>query len=147
LTITRRNGTQDIFYERSDVLTISIHADPITNIRTTLVMRNETGAGPDSTSTTTFPSPQEQMMNIICPRWIEALNMIKKFEPKISGHLPRHGYLCRRSVGKFKVTREGFHEIGKRIAALIFGLFWLWNGGYANEALGENIVTLLGQII
>jgi acetoin utilization deacetylase AcuC-like enzyme len=41
------------------------------------------------------------------------------------------------------VTREGFYEIGKRIAALHLPTALIMEGGYANEALGTNIVTLL----
>jgi len=46
-------------------------------------------------------------------------------------------------LGTFKVTREGFSEIGKRIAALHLPTAIIMEGGYANEALGTNIVTLL----
>jgi acetoin utilization deacetylase AcuC-like enzyme len=46
-------------------------------------------------------------------------------------------------LGTFKVTRDGFAEIGKRIAALALPTAIILEGGYANAALGENIVTLL----
>ncbi len=46
-------------------------------------------------------------------------------------------------LGAFKVTREGFAKIGKRIASLGLPTTIVMEGGYANEALGENIVTLL----
>ena len=50
-------------------------------------------------------------------------------------------------LGTFKVTREGFSEIGKRIAALRLPTAIIMEGGYANEALGTNIVTLLENFI
>ncbi len=48
-------------------------------------------------------------------------------------------------LGKFKVTRNGFTEIGKRIAALKLPSVIVMEGGYANEALGTNVVALLEQ--
>ena len=48
-------------------------------------------------------------------------------------------------LGKFKVTRNGFTEIGKRIAALKLASVIVMEGGYANEALGTNVAALLEQ--
>ena len=39
----------------------------------------------------------------------------------------------------------GFTEIGKRIAALNLPSVIVMEGGYANEALGTNVVALLEQ--
>ena len=46
-------------------------------------------------------------------------------------------------LGTFRVTRAGFAEIGKRISSLNLPVAILMEGGYANEALGENTKTLL----
>jgi acetoin utilization deacetylase AcuC-like enzyme len=50
-------------------------------------------------------------------------------------------------LGKFKVTHNGFTEIGKRIAALGIPTVVVMEGGYANEALGINTVNLLENFI
>ncbi len=46
-------------------------------------------------------------------------------------------------LGTFHVTQNGFSEIGKRIFDLNLPTAIIMEGGYANEALGNNIVTLL----
>ncbi|MCJ7434192.1 MAG: histone deacetylase family protein, partial [Anaerolineales bacterium] len=51
------NGTQDIFYERSDVLTISIHADPDYEYPHYIGHADETGAGAGLGYHRNFPLP------------------------------------------------------------------------------------------
>jgi acetoin utilization deacetylase AcuC-like enzyme len=46
-------------------------------------------------------------------------------------------------LGTFKVTQNGISQIGAQIAALQLPTVIIMEGGYANEALGTNIVTLL----
>jgi len=46
-------------------------------------------------------------------------------------------------LGTFKVTREGFSKIGQKIANLNLPTAIIMEGGYANEALGTNVITLL----
>ena len=46
-------------------------------------------------------------------------------------------------LGTFKVTRDGIHEIGNRIAKLNLPTLIVAEGGYNNEALGENFAILL----
>ena len=52
------NGTQDIFYERGDVLTISIHADPKTDYPFYWGHADETGAGPGADANLNLPLPR-----------------------------------------------------------------------------------------
>jgi acetoin utilization deacetylase AcuC-like enzyme len=140
------NGTQDIFYERSDVLTVSIHADPDFEYPHYIGYADETGAGMGHGFHRNFPLPAGTDDAHYLSALDEALNMIKKFEPKylvLSAGMDTFGG---DPLGKFKVTHNGFQEFGKRIATLGIPIIVIMEGGYANEALGENIVTLLVQI-
>ena len=51
------NGTQNIFYERSDVLFISIHADPREKFPYFAGFENEIGKGPGEGYNINFPLP------------------------------------------------------------------------------------------
>ena len=51
------NGTQQIFYERSDVLYVSIHGDPLRSYPYFSGHADETGAGPGAGATWNFPLP------------------------------------------------------------------------------------------
>jgi acetoin utilization deacetylase AcuC-like enzyme len=50
-------------------------------------------------------------------------------------------------LGTIKVTTDGIGEIGKRIASLDLPTVIVMEGGYANEALGRNIVALLSAFV
>jgi acetoin utilization deacetylase AcuC-like enzyme len=50
-------------------------------------------------------------------------------------------------LGTIKVTTDGIAEIGKRIALLDLPTVIVMEGGYANEALGRNILAFLGGFI
>jgi acetoin utilization deacetylase AcuC-like enzyme len=140
------NGTQDIFYERSDVLTISIHADPDYEYPHYIGYADETGAGAGLGFHHNFPLPAGTDDAHYLSTLDEALNILRQFEPKHLVVSAGMDTFDGDPLGKFKITRKGFQEIGKRIAALGTPAVVVMEGGYANEALGENIVTLLEQM-
>jgi acetoin utilization deacetylase AcuC-like enzyme len=69
--------------------------------------------------------------------------MIQKFDPKSLVLSTGMDTYDGDPLGKFHVTRDGFHQIGQRIAGLKLPTTIIMEGGYANQALGTNIVTLL----
>ncbi|MDP2778035.1 MAG: histone deacetylase family protein [Anaerolineales bacterium] len=139
------NGTQDIFYERDDVLTISIHGDPDYEYPYYIGFADETGAGAGFGFHKNFPLPTGTTYTGYLSALDEALAMIKNFAPK---HLVLSAGMDTFDgdpLGKFHVTQNGFGEIGKRIAELNLPSAIIMEGGYANEALGDNMVKLLGN--
>ena len=139
------NGTQDIFYERNDVLTISIHGDPDYEYPHYIGFADETGTGAGLGFHRNFPLPAGTDNVHYLSALDEALGMIKIFGPKYLVVSAGMDTFDGDPLGKFKVTRDGFMEIGKRIAAFSLPSVLIMEGGYANEALGENIVTLLEE--
>ena len=137
------NGTQDIFYKRSDVLTISIHGDPYYEYPHFAGFADETGADAGLGFHKNFPLPKGTGNKEYLFALDEALGLIKKFSPAYLVISAGMDTFDGDPLGKFKITREGFNEIGKRIAALQLPTTIIMEGGYANEALGVNIVTLL----
>ncbi len=137
------NGTQDIFYERNDVLTISIHGDPDYEYPHYIGYADETGAGAGLGYHRNFPLPagtdDAKYLSVLD----EALGMIRNFAPNYLVLSTGMDTFENDPLGKFKVTRGGFTEIGKRIAALQLPTVVVMEGGYANDALGENVVALL----
>jgi acetoin utilization deacetylase AcuC-like enzyme len=139
------NGTQDIFYERNDVVTISIHGDPDYEYPHYIGFADETGAGAGFGFHRNFPLPAGTDDEEYLSTLNEALDMIRNFAPKYIVISAGMDTFDGDPLGKFKVTRNGFTEIGKQIAALNLPSVIVMEGGYANEALGENIVLLLEQ--
>lgn len=137
------NGTQDIFYERNDVLTISIHGDPDFEYPHFIGYADETGTGAGLGFHRNFPLPKGTGDMEYLSALDEALKLIRDFAPNYLVVPTGMDTFDGDPLGKFKVTRAGFAEIGKRIAALGLPTTIIMEGGYANAALGENIVTLL----
>jgi len=137
------NGTQDIFYERNDVLTISLHGDPDFEYPHFIGYADETGAGAGLGFHKNFPLPKGTGDEGYLSALDEALGMIKNFAPNYLVVPTGMDTFDGDPLGTFKVTRAGFAEIGKRIAALGLPTTIVMEGGYANAALGENVVTLL----
>jgi len=137
------NGTQDIFYERNDVLTISIHGDPDYEYPHYTGFADETGTGAGLGFHKNFPLPKDTGDEGYLTALNEALEMILKFAPNYLVLSTGMDTFDGDPLGKFHVTRNGFAKIGKRLAGLTLPTTIIMEGGYANEALGTNIVTLL----
>ena len=137
------NGTQDIFYERSDVLTISIHGNPDFEYPHYIGFADETGAGAGAGFHKNYPLPKDTGDEGYLSALDDALKMIRGFAPEYLVVSAGMDTFDVDPLAIFHVTREGFREIGKRIASLNLPTAIIMEGGYANEALGENTRTLL----
>jgi len=69
--------------------------------------------------------------------------MIKKFAPNYLVVSAGMDTFDGDPLGTFRITHNGFGKIGQMIASLNLPTAIIMEGGYANEALGKNIVTLL----
>ena len=139
------NGTQDIFYERGDVLTISIHADPDSEYPAFCGYADETGAGKGSGLHRNFPLPAGTDDKQYLSALEKATLLIQSFIPEYLVLSAGMDLYSGDPLGKFKVTRDGIHQIGTRIAKLGLPTLIVMEGGYNNAALGENIAALLGE--
>jgi acetoin utilization deacetylase AcuC-like enzyme len=138
------NGTQDIFYERADVLSISIHADPNYEYPYFAGYADETGAGPGAGFHRNFPLPFGADDVRYMESLTHALDLIKDFAPSslvISAGMDIYG---EDPLGRIRVTTDVIGQIGTQIAALGLPTLIVMEGGYNNDALGTNIVTFLG---
>jgi acetoin utilization deacetylase AcuC-like enzyme len=137
------NGTQDIFYERNDVLTISIHGDPDFEYPHYAGFADETGAGQGLGFHKNFPLPAGTGDKAYMAALDSALEMIRGFDPKYLVLSAGMDTFDGDPLGKFHITQNGFHQMGQRVAGLNLPTAIIMEGGYANQALGTNIVTLL----
>jgi acetoin utilization deacetylase AcuC-like enzyme len=139
------NGTQDIFYDRDDVLTVSIHADPDFEYPHFIGHANERGAGNGLGFHHNFPLPagtdDDRYLSTLDP----ALEIIRGFQPQSLVISVGMDIYEGDPLGSFKVTTQGITEIGKRIASLSLPSAIVMEGGYNNDALGRNITAFLGE--
>lgn len=138
------NGTQDIFYERDDVLTVSIHADPDRFYPFFWGAENETGRGRGEGFNVNFPLARRSTDDVFLFALDKALTRIDAFNPgalvialglDASEHDP-FGGLC--------VSTKGFEKIGAAIAgAGRRPTVIAQEGGYLCDQLGDNLAAFL----
>ena len=137
------NGTEELFYERDDVLTISIHADPNFEYPHFVGYADEHGAGNGLGLHHNFPLAAKTKDETYLKTLDKALGIIRKFKPKYLVISAGMDIYRDDKLGTFKITRKGIGEIGEHIAALGLPTVIVMEGGYNTEALGKNMVALL----
>jgi acetoin utilization deacetylase AcuC-like enzyme len=139
------NGTQDIFYNRDDVLTISIHADPDFEYPNFIGFADERGSGRGVGFHHNFPLPREIDDASYLNTLDKAIKLIHEFKPTYLVVSAGMDIYADDPLGTIKVSTGGIGEIGGRIALLDLPTVIVMEGGYANEALGKNILAFLGE--
>ncbi|MCG2783784.1 MAG: histone deacetylase family protein [Anaerolineae bacterium] len=137
------NGTQDIFYERADVLTISIHADPNFEYPYYSGYADQTGAGAGLGFHQNYPLALGTDDAAYLSTLEKAIERISLFQPAflvVSAGMDIYG---EDPLGRIRITREGIRQIGQKIAALNLPTLAVMEGGYNNEALGLNVCAFL----
>ena len=137
------NGTQQMFFERDDVLTISLHADPKQEFPYFLGYADEIGAGAGEGYHMNLPLP----WGTDWPRYTEALDHALKRIAQygaealvISLGLDTFEH---DPISRFKLAEADYHRLGERIAWADLPTLFVMEGGYAVEALGVNTVNVL----
>ena len=141
------NGTQDIFYDRSDVLTLSLHADPSYEYPYYAGYLDEIGEGEGINFHHNFPLPSGIDDSTYLATLDKALEIIRSYSPRYLVVSIGADIYMDDLLGKFKVTRKGFQQIGDRISNLQLPTLLIMEGGYNNQAIGENVVSLIAGII
>jgi acetoin utilization deacetylase AcuC-like enzyme len=141
------NGTQDIFYDSAEVLTISIHADPGYQYPLFVGYADETGEGAGFGYHRNFPLPPHTNDADYLRTLDEALVLIQQFAPDYLVVSAGMDIYIDDPLGDFDVTTDGIRQIGEGIAAMKLPTLVVMEGGYNNDALGENIVALLAAFV
>ncbi len=137
------NGTQQIFYGRGDVLTVSLHADPIRFYPFFWGYAAETGEGAGEGLNLNLPLPRGTADEAYLESLDGALARIADFAP---GALVVALGLDAHESDPFQglaITTAGFARITERIASLKLPSVIVQEGGYVSEALGANLRSAL----
>lgn len=137
------NGTQAIFYERSDVFFVSIHADPDREYPYFLGYADERGAHAGEGYNLNLPLPAGVDDQAYCAALDHALNAISGYNPNYLVVSAGLDTFAGDPLGDFAVTTHGFALIGRQLAQLGLPTLFVQEGGYAIDDLGTNLVSLL----
>ncbi len=141
------NGQQDIFYRRSDVLTVSIHGHPRFAYPYFSGFEEEKGEGEGMGFNFNLPLPEQVDGERYRKALNEALRRIKKFSPQFLvvalGLDPAKGD----PTGTWSLRIRDFEENGKLIGAMGLPLVIIQEGGYRTQSLGQNALAFFKGLI
>jgi acetoin utilization deacetylase AcuC-like enzyme len=141
------NGTQDIFYDRDDVLTISLHADPDFEYPSYIGFADERGVGQGLGYHCNFPLPAGTDDENYLRTLDQALELIREFKPDYIVVSAGMDIYADDPLGRIKVSTQGIGRVGQKIAELNLPTVIVMEGGYNNDALGVNIVEFLSAFV
>ena len=137
------NGTQAIFYDRADVLFVSIHGDPRTEYPFYLGHADETGAGEGAGCNLNLPLPAGSS----AARWFSALEAActRVARHRADALVVSLGLdtFAGDPISTFQLQAADFTCLGQRLRRLGLPVIFVLEGGYAAAALGENAVCVL----
>lgn len=137
------NGTQDIFYQRSDVLFASLHADPVQEFPYFLGHGDEIGEGDGKGWNRNYPMPWGTGIE----QWLASLDDALAWvaESGCESLVVSVGVdtFVDDPISRFVLETKDFPIIGDRLRRANLPTVLLMEGGYATEALGANVAGLL----
>ncbi|MGB8363507.1 MAG: histone deacetylase family protein [Rhizomicrobium sp.] len=141
------NGTQAIFYDRSDVFFCSLHADPSFAYPHFLGFADEHGEGAGEGMTLNLPLAQGTAWEAYAEALARAGAALAGFGADVllvslGLDAYEHDPICR-----FRLKTEDYLRLGAKIAGLRKPTLFVFEGGYHIDALAENTTNVLEGFI
>ncbi|MBO6950209.1 MAG: GNAT family N-acetyltransferase [Rhodospirillales bacterium] len=141
------NGQQDIFYQRNDVLTVSIHGDPSFAYPYFSGFRDEKGLGDGAGYNINLPLPEtiepKQYHRVLA----DALARIKRFGPTYLVVPAGFDTAKGDPTGTWPNLARDFREIGHAIGLAGYPTLIVQEGGYRVRTLGTNVRNFFSGLI
>jgi len=137
------NGTQDIFWERGDVFYASVHADPATDYPFYWGHADETGEGAGAGATLNLPLAQGAALEQFRRAQGRALEAIARFGPDFLVLSFGADSYAGDPISHFALETDDYAVLARDIAACGWPTAVVMEGGYAVDALGANVASLL----
>jgi acetoin utilization deacetylase AcuC-like enzyme/GNAT superfamily N-acetyltransferase len=132
------NGQQNIFYDRSDVLTVSVHGHPNFAYPYFSGFEDEKGSGAGLGYNVNLPLPEhisnERYLRVLH----RALRRIARFQPRFLVIALGLDTAREDPTGSWDLQSEDFEVMGKMIGSLGVSILVVQEGGYDTRVLGIN---------
>ncbi|HEY8521901.1 MAG TPA: histone deacetylase family protein [Gammaproteobacteria bacterium] len=132
------NGTQDIFYERNDVLTISLHGHPRFSYPYFSGFEDERGTGAGLGFNVNIPLPERMDGPTYRDALVRALARIDKFGPAFLVVSLGLDVVRGDPTGSWSLVSRDLQQNGELIGALGLPTLVVQEGGYRTRTLGVN---------
>ncbi|MBC8372853.1 MAG: histone deacetylase family protein, partial [Planctomycetes bacterium] len=140
------NGTQDIFYDRNDVLTLSIHGHPRIAYPHFSGFADETGEGRGLGFNRNFPLPEGADGKAHIGAFEKAVDQIERFKAAMLVVSLGFDMLKGDPTGSFRVPVSTMNRIGRRLGSMGLPLLVVQEGGYSLRNLRRGGPALFSGI-
>lgn len=137
------NGTQDIFYDRPDVLYVSLHGDPRDAFPYFLGYADETGIGAGAGFNLNFPLPAGTEWSAWRDALGTALGRIAEFRADALVVSLGVDTSALDPISTFRLQSADFSSYGRMIGRCGLPTLFVLEGGYAVGEIGINVVNVL----
>jgi acetoin utilization deacetylase AcuC-like enzyme len=142
------NGTQQLFWDRGDVLYVSLHGDPTRAFPYFSGHADEVGAGRGKGFTRNFPLPAGADVAAYVASLDEACALIVRFAPD-APLIVSLGFdtYAGDPICDLGLRTQDYGAVAARIASLGLPTILIQEGGYAIDAIGANAVSFLRGLV
>ncbi len=137
------NGTQTIFYERADVLTVSIHGDPATEYPFFLGHADERGAGAGEGFNLNLPLPRGTGFATWRAALDTGLRAVADFGAQALVVPLGLDTFAGDPISGFTLQSADYLAVGQALASAGLPTVFTFEGGYAVDDVGVNAVNVL----
>lgn len=137
------NGSQDIFYERNDVMYLSLHGDPLDAFPHFLGYADETGQGDGEGYNFNYPMKPGTAFEEWKAALSDALQQIENFSADVLVVSLGVDTFETDPISFFRLKSEDFFTYGRSIAQLKLPTLFVMEGGYDVKEIGRNTVNVL----
>ena len=137
------NGTQEIFFDRSDVVFASLHGDPQFEYPFYAGHADEVGEGEGHGFNLNLPLPAGTAYATWSEALSQAVGFVTRCEPDCLVVSAGMDTFLDDPISSFCLQTEDYVKVGAQIEAMGMPTVFVFEGGYAISALGENVAALL----
>ena len=141
------NGQQEIFYTRSDVLTVSVHGHPSFAYPYFTGFRDETGIGPGAGYNLNIPLPEHITPEQHRIAVTEALRRIRRFRPAFLVVCAGFDTARGDPTGTWSNRGRDFEQLGHMIGEQGYPTLVVQEGGYRVRTLGTNVRNFFAGLV
>ncbi|MEZ5925103.1 MAG: GNAT family N-acetyltransferase [Hyphomicrobiaceae bacterium] len=141
------NGQQDIFYDRADVLTVSIHGDPSVAYPYFSGFGDERGTGPGLGRNVNLPLPETITPATYRTALATALARIKRHDPAFLVVAAGFDTAKGDPTGTWSNEARDFDRIGRLIGTIGYPTLVVQEGGYRIRTLGTNVRNFFAGLV
>ncbi|MGA7373859.1 MAG: GNAT family N-acetyltransferase [Methyloceanibacter sp.] len=141
------NGQQEIFYTRSDVLTVSIHGHPSFAYPYFSGFRDETGIGSGAGYNLNLPLPEHITPEQHRTAVTEGLRRIRRFAPAFLVVCAGFDTARGDPTGTWSNRAKDFEQLGHMIGEQGYSTLIVQEGGYRVRTLGTNVRNFFAGLV